>query len=173
MDNHPVIKQAFRIGMLWGYPDLLERLYGEVRSALIEEREKRRQSEKEEQRMEHGSNVPEVVNEDEDNTVSAPPQFTPPIPFDDGSGPAGMVQADSEVLPINIPPTSNGHLSTTATATTEVHEPTSGIQNPQSAIGEADSSPDEIEEIPGPSIPGANDEEMRVRRVISKPVGGI
>lgn len=165
MDNNPFFKQVFRVGLLWGYSDLFEKLYGEVQPALVEEHEKKRESEKEKQRgttMDHGSNVPEVVKEDEDNTLSAPPQFSPPIPFDDGSGPVGLVQTDSKDQPIDHPPTPIGRLSTTATATTEALEPTSDCPILQQVTGEADTSRDEIEEVPGPSTPSDNDEKLRV-----------
>lgn len=46
MDNNPFFKQVFRVGLLWGYSDLFEKLYGEVQPALVEEHEKKRESEK-------------------------------------------------------------------------------------------------------------------------------
>lgn len=169
IDNHPSFIGFFRAGVLWGYPDLLEKLYGEVRSALTEERDKGVEREKEKQQettVDDLNNVPEVMEENEDDTGSAPPQFGPPVPLDDGSGPLALtqtdVQPDSGTRPIDYLPTSIGRLSTPATATMEALESTSGCPFPQPDTGEVDTSPDEIEEVPGPSIRGVNDEELRV-----------
>lgn len=171
IDNHPLHIVYFRAGVLWGYPDLLEKLYGEVRSAVTEERNKGVKREKEKQQettADDFNNVLDVMEENEDDTASAPhpDQFSPPVPLDDGSVPLDVtqtdVQPDSGTRPIDYLPTSNVRLSTPATATTEALEPTSGCPFPQPDTGEADTSPDEIEEVPGPSIPGVNDEELRV-----------
>lgn len=84
--NNPSFKGYFRAGVLWGYPDLLEKLYGEVRSALTEERDKGVEREKEKQQettVDDLNNVPEVMEENEDDTTSAPhpDQFSPPVPL--------------------------------------------------------------------------------------------
>lgn len=47
MYNHPNVRPFFRT-RLWGYPDLITKLFEEVRPVLVEEREKRREDEKEE-----------------------------------------------------------------------------------------------------------------------------
>lgn len=167
VDNDPSFIEYFRAGFLWGYPDLLEKLYGEVRSALAEERNKGVEGEKEEQQEtteEHLGNVPEVMEVNEDDTTSAPhpDQFSPPPPLDDGSVPLDVTQTDSRPRPIDHPPTLNRHLSTAETAAREALEPTSGDPILQPDTGEADTSPDEIEEVPGPSTPSNNDEELHV-----------
>lgn len=169
VDNHLGVEQTFRVGLLWGYPDLLEKLYGEVRSALAEECDKGVEGEKEEQQEtteEYLNNVREVMEVNEDDTASAPPQFDPPVPLDEGPEPLALTQTDSqpdrETKPIDHPPTSNGRLSTAATATTEALDPTSGCHIPQADIGEAASSPDEIEEVPRLSTPSNNDEELHM-----------
>lgn len=84
--NNPSFIRYFRAGVLWGYPDLLEKLYGEVRSALTEERDKGVEREKEKQQettVDDLNNVPEVMEENEDDTTSAPhpDQFSPPVPL--------------------------------------------------------------------------------------------
>lgn len=169
VNNNPLFIGFFRAGVLWGYPDLLEKLYGEVRSALAEEHDKGVKGEKEEQQETtegHLSNVPEVMEVNEDDTASAPPQFDPPVPFYDGSVPFFMTQTDSqpdnETRPFYHPPALTGSLSVAITATTEALESTSGCRIPQPNTELADTSPDEIEEVPGPSIPGDKDEELRV-----------
>lgn len=160
---------CFRAGVLWGYPDLLEKLYGEVRSALTEEREKGVEREKEKQQettVDNLSNVPEVREENENNTASAPhpDQFSLPVPLDDGSVPLDVTQTDSRPRPFDHPPTLNRRLSTAETAAREALEPTSGDPIPQPDTGEADTSPDEIEEVLGRSTPGNNDEEFPVAK---------
>lgn len=163
VDNDPFFEQVLRAGVLWGYPDLFEKLYGEVRSALIEEREKRRESKKEKQRgtmVEYVDNLPEVM-EGEDDTLSAPPQFSPPVPFDDGFGLEVMAHIDthpdSKTRPIDHPPASNEHhLSTVIIETTEELDPTPEIKSRSQIL------PIEIEEVPGPDTLDANNKELRV-----------
>lgn len=108
------------------------------------------------------NSIPQVKEDSKDDNTTAPPQFSPPVPLDDGSEPEVMVQSgaqtDSENRPIDHPPTLNGHLSTDVTATTEALVPTSGCHIPQADIGEAASSLVEIEEVPRPSTPSNNDE---------------
>lgn len=169
MYNSPPARQFFR-STLWGYPDLFQKLYGEVRSSLAEESEKGRAREKEEQRgmaVEHVNNEPVVMEENNDNTTSAPTQFSPLSPSNDGYGPLVMAQRnaqpDIQILPINHHPASDEHyLSTVIIETTEVLELTSGSQIPQPDIGSSARSTNEIEEVPGPSTLHSNNEELRV-----------
>lgn len=152
--------------MLWGYPDLFKVLYGDIRSALVEERGKRRETEKEEQQdstVEHLNNVPEVMEENIDNTTSAPAPFSP---RDDGSGPFVMAQKDaqpgSKTRPIDRPSASDEHLSSATIATKEAFESTSGSLIPRPDTGETVTSPIEIKDVLGPSTPDDNKEELRV-----------
>lgn len=167
VDNHATFKRNCRVAWLWGYPDLIEKLYGEVRPALVEEREKRRESKKEEERgtiVEHLNDVSEVMDENKDDTASAITQFrvNPTVPFVDGSRPLFMAQIDSqpdsETLPIDHPPAPDErHLSTVIIEDTEVLGPTSGSQIPQPSIGEAATLPNKTENVPGISTFDAND----------------
>lgn len=137
VDNHPIIRLFFK-KLLWGYPDFITKVIEEVRPALVEEHEKRKESEKEEQpktMVGLVDNVQQVQEDTEDNSVSAPPQFSPPVPFDNGSRPVVMIQTnaqpDNRTQPIDHPPASDErHLSTVIIESTEVLEPTSGSPGP-------------------------------------------
>lgn len=125
------------------YPDLRRKLFGNLLSALIEEREKGIEREKDGQQEgteDHINNVPEVMEESIDDITSVLPQFSlyGPLNHGPGSGPLmADAQADSETRPIDHPPTSDEHLSTVIIVGTEVPEPTSGGQISQPSVGEA------------------------------------
>lgn len=167
MDNDPRANALYK-SLLWGYPDLITKLFEVVRPALIEEREKRRELEEEWQRgrtVEHVKRNHEIMEEIKDSTTSTPQQCLS-VPSDDGSGPLDLTQTvacpDSQAQPIKHPTTSNGYLSTVSTSTMETLKPFPGIQTPQSDTGEAANLPNVIEEVPGSSTPDANNEELSV-----------
>lgn len=155
VNNYSTFKRDFRVAWLWGYPDLRRKLFGELLSALIEEREKGIEREKEGQQEgteDHINNVPEVMEESIDVITLVVPQFRlhGPLNHGPGSGPLmADAQADSETRPIDHPPTSDEHLSTVIIVGTEVLEPTSGGQISQPSVGEAATLLKEIEEVPG------------------------
>lgn len=177
VDNHPNVRPFFR-AKLWGYPDLITKLFEEVQPALVEEREKGRGNEVEAQpvtMVQHVDNVPEVTDETEGEIASAPSKSFTPVSFDDGSGPVVMVQTtaqpDSRSRPIDHPPPSDeDHLSTVIIENTEIIEPTSGSPIPHpDIVEEAPASPNEVEEVPGPSTPDDNNKELGIAQNNEEP----
>lgn len=160
MENDATTKEELSRGVLWGYPDLVKKVFGVVGPALVEEREKRRT-----EREEAGQNdmtkedfdiVLEVLPEVEDKTASVPPQLRP---LEDESGPLITTHAVSEPeFPgqpeYNLPSLAECVLLTASDA--EAQKPPSENVILQSAIGEGAIPTYEIEEVP--STAESNDE---------------
>lgn len=156
VDNDPRAKLAFSRGILWGYPDLVEKLFEEVRPVMVEAREKRREREEAEQQettADSGSlrPVPEAVGQAIDDTASVPPQSSQPVSLGDGVDyvsttqtgihPDSLTQADEH-------PHTHERALLTESGSAEAMQPTSADPNSQPLVPGVADRPDEIDEIP-------------------------
>lgn len=98
MDNDRNVKRSLEKA-LWGYPDLVKKLFEVLGPALAEEREKRREKEEAVQQrttMEHVDNVSEVVAEDNDNTTPVTSQASESTSLDNISERPDVRKTDSQ-----------------------------------------------------------------------------
>lgn len=122
MDNDRNVKRSLGKA-LWGYPDLVRKLFEVLGPALVEERERRREKEEAVQQrttMEHVDNVSEVVAEDNDDTTPVTPQANESPSLDNISECPDVKMTDSQ-----------GQLDersrlTATSASTKAPKPTSG-----------------------------------------------
>lgn len=162
MDKNQATEQQFR-RILWGYPDIVKKLFEVLGSALVEERriiEEARDRRKERKAAEQQFTTNKAGNSNlapgnegllVDNNVTVPPQ---PVPLE--------IHAVAQDRPDDHPPTLDECPRLTASsASTEALEPTSGIPIPKSSAEEVEASTsNEIEEVLSTS--GANKEGLRI-----------
>lgn len=158
MDNNPSAELVFSSGFLWGYPDLVKKLFEEVRPVMVGAREKRREREEAEQQEATADDdslhlVPKVVGQDEDrdNTRSVPSRSSQPASPGDGIEYITTAQTDrhrdSQTQPDGHPLTGERPLLT-ASGSTEVMQPSSGDPNSQPDVPGVADKPDENDEVP-------------------------
>lgn len=164
MSNDPSGLQYLR-ARLWGYPDLVKKLFDVLVPALVEEHEKKRRVREEVEQqnltMEHIDDGPEVVAEDKEDTAPAPSQSNESAVVDHGTGLPDVRNPESQGQPEDHSPALDERpLPTAASATMEALEPTPGVSIPQTNMEEAAGTPKEIEEVPSTS--DNNNEESRI-----------
>lgn len=102
INNNPTSERFFRL-WLWGYPDLVKKLFEVVGPNLVEERERgrREREEAEEQRrtMEHVNKASEVKAEYNDSATPSPSQSRRPTSVDNVTGIPDIGLRQTDVQP--------------------------------------------------------------------------
>lgn len=153
MDNDREAKRVMG-NVLWGYPDLIKKLFDEVGPALAKDRKKRRrdgeEAEQQDTATDHVDNVPEVVAKE--NTAPAPSQSSEPTSLDNVSGLPNVrlthIQLNVQSHSDDHPSTSDEHSLLIATSvTSEALEPSSADPIQKRNAEEVAGTPNDIEEV--------------------------